>query len=194
MVVVHEGVVRLAHRAPGDVARTIQAARIGGTDDAYLAALRFQLVLGLEHRQEGHVAGDPEDHGLAPRLGFVQGHGALFDALARLVQRAVDGQGRLRRDDGDALVVLAQRPLVGGLDLVRVAGEQRVDVAVAHLGGEVVLDLRALVGPAVAALFQGAGGEHADQGRGLAAQLGHGLGHGLHDGPAVDGKALVGQP
>ena len=50
------------------------------------------------------------------------------------------------------------------------------------------------MGPAVAALLQGTGGEHAHQGGGGAAQLGHGLGHGLDDGPAVDGEALVGQP
>jgi hypothetical protein len=179
---------------PGHVGRAVQAARVGAGDDAHADAQRFQFVPGLEHRQQGHVAGDREDHGAVAGGRFIQLHRTVFDALARLRQGGVDRQRRLRGDDGDALVVAAQRPLVGGLDLVRVAREEREHVAVAHLRGEVVLDLRTLVGPAVATLFQRTGGEHADHRRRLAAQLGHGLGDGLDDGPAVDGEALVAQP
>ena len=194
MVVIHERVVGFGHRVPGHIGRTIQPARVGGADDAHLVAGGFQLVLRLEHRQQNHVAGDREHHGLASLVTFVQRDRAALDPLARLIQRRVHRQRRLRGDDRDALVVRAQRPVISDLNLVGVAREQRINVAVAHLRGEVVLDFRTLMRPAVAALFQRAGGKHADEGRRLAAQFGHRLRHCLHDRPAVDREALVRKP
>ena len=62
MVVVHEGVIRLGDGLPGDIRRAIQAAGIDHGDDAHAIAGGFELILGLEHGQKDHVAGDGEDH------------------------------------------------------------------------------------------------------------------------------------
>ena len=106
----------------------------------------------------------------------------------------MDRQRRLRRGDDDALIVLFERPVVARLDHVGVDRKQRVDVAVAHHRGEVALNLGALVGPAVAALFQRAGGEQAYRRGRRAAQLGHCLRHRLPDRQAVDGEGLITAP